>query len=72
MIETAAECAACGTNQKNQRTCCAAGGAWFGKCGTVDDSDADHTWAEGVEACKEPAEVPRTWPKHLFFYFYFL
>ena len=33
-------------------TCCGPGGAWSGKCGAVGDADFEHTWTEGVKACK--------------------
>ena len=33
-------------------SCCARGGAWFENCGTSDNSNTEHTWVEGVQACK--------------------
>ena len=33
-------------------SCCPQGGAWFKKCGDFGDSNFDHTWVEGIEACK--------------------
>ena len=46
-------CARCGTRKKSgQRSCCARGGAWFKKCGDLGDSKFDHTWYEGIWACK--------------------
>ena len=46
-------CSKCGTTrQSGKRSCCARGGAWFKKCGDVGDTHVDHTWAEGVIACK--------------------
>ena len=47
-------CPKCGIIKKSGKlSCCALGGAWFKQCGD-DDGDAylDHTWAEGIEACK--------------------
>ena len=44
-------CPRCGTITKSgQRSCCARGGAWFNECG--DAGDFDHTWFEGIQACK--------------------
>ena len=46
-------CSKCGTTKKSgKRSCCALGGAWFENCGDVDDTQFDHTWAEGFQACK--------------------
>ena len=46
-------CPRCGTTKKSgKRSCCARGGAWFKKCGDVGDSTFEHTWAEGIQACK--------------------
>ena len=47
------ECAKCGTAKKSGKlTCCARGGAWFKNCGNAGDIQFDHTWAEGIQACK--------------------
>ena len=46
-------CSKCGTIKKSgQRSCCAPGGAWVKKCGNPGDSKFEHTWPEGIEACK--------------------
>ena len=46
----------CGAIKKSgQLSCCARGGAWFKNCGDVDDTNVDHTWAEGIEACRYSA-----------------
>ena len=46
-------CRKCGiTNKSGKLSCCARGGAWFKKCGDAGDSNFDHTWLEGVLACK--------------------
>ena len=46
-------CPKCGTTRKSgKRSCCARGGAWFKRCGNVGDSNFDHTWVEGMQACK--------------------
>ena len=33
-------------------SCCARGGSWFHMCGDPGDPNVDHTWNEGIEACK--------------------
>ena len=46
-------CPKCGTVKKSgKRSCCARGGGWFKNCGDVGDMKFDHTWAEGIQACK--------------------
>ena len=46
-------CPKCGTVKKSgKRSCCAPGGAWVNKCGNDGDSKFDHTWIEGIVACK--------------------
>ena len=46
-------CVKCGSIKKSGKlSCCALGGAWFKKCGNAGDRQFDHTWAEGVQACK--------------------
>ena len=46
-------CPKCGIVKKSkQPSCCAPGGAWFKNCGDPGDSKFDHTWLEGMEACK--------------------
>ena len=34
-------------------SCCGNGGSWFGRCGSVRNSNLSHTWYEGVQACKD-------------------
>ena len=54
-------CARCATNKAGKRSCCARGGAWFKKCGDVGGTQFDHTWVEGMQACKSvmlPVESP--------------
>ena len=42
-------CPKCGISPDGlSRSCCGAGGAWFGKCG----GNKKHTWREGIDACK--------------------
>ena len=46
-------CSECGvTNKFGKRSCCARGGAWFKNCGDTGDTNFEHTWTEGVQACK--------------------
>merc|ERR1712048_1416360 len=33
-------------------SCCARGGSWFGDCAATANADVQHTWYEGVQACK--------------------
>ena len=37
----------------DQLSCCAPDGAWFMKCGSARNAYADHTWTEGVLACRD-------------------
>ena len=46
-------CPKCGTVKKSGKySCCARDGAWFKNCGDAGDTNVDHTWAEGIQACK--------------------
>ena len=46
-------CSKCGTAKKSgERSCCARGGTWFKNCGDAGNAKFDHTWAEGIRACK--------------------
>ena len=47
------ECSECAINKAGKRSCCARGGAWFKDCGDVGDTKFGHTWAEGIQACKD-------------------
>jgi len=54
-IHTMPRCPACGTFKKSGRkSCCAPGGAWFKNCGGAHNNNVDHSWLEGVAACKHP------------------
>jgi len=46
-----ATCPKCGITASGKSSCCFRGGTWFRKCGDV-NSDAEHTWFEGIQACK--------------------
>ena len=46
-------CSKCGTIEKSgQSSCCARGGSWFKNCGGTGNAKVDHTWYEGINACK--------------------
>ena len=53
-------CSKCGTITKTGKpSCCARGGDWFKNCGSDGDPNFDHTWNEGVQACKRKFLVNR-------------
>ena len=54
MITTIAPvCRKCVTMKKSgKKTCCGRGGAWFKKCGNSRNTKLEHTWYEGIRACK--------------------
>ena len=53
-VNISSGCLKCGIIKKSgKRSCCAPGGAWFKNCGDAGDTKFDHTWAEGVQACKD-------------------
>ena len=45
-------CRKCGIDKYGYPSCCGFGGAWFKNCGDAGDSKFDHTWSEGIQACK--------------------
>ena len=46
-------CPVCGIIARTgERSCCGVGGSWFQKCAKIVGSEADHTWKEGIKACK--------------------
>ena len=46
-------CHTCGVVKKSdKRSCCARGGSWYGKCGGAGNTNREHTWYEGLQACK--------------------
>ena len=63
-VNSTTECFKCGTAKRTgQRSCCARTGAWFKNCGDASDTKFDHTWADGIQACKKyvgavSAEMP--------------
>ena len=55
---TGTGCPTCGTIMKTgQRSCCAPGGSWFNNCGGAGNSNFDHTWVEGISACRGAATL---------------
>ena len=51
-------CPECGILKRSGRaSCCAPGGSWFGKCGSVANVNLGHTWNEGIRACKTGKEA---------------
>ena len=51
-------CAVCGIMKTSgARSCCVRGGAWFKKCGDPGDVRFEHTWTEGVQACKQVSNL---------------
>ena len=45
-------CPKCGMDKESGKlSCCYEGGAWFKNCGVL-YSIHDHTWTDGVKACK--------------------
>ena len=46
-------CSKCGTVGKSGKSsCCGRGGSWFRNCGSAGNAKLDHTWYEGIQACK--------------------
>ena len=53
----ASGCPKCGIMKKSGRnSCCGRGGSWFNNCGGAGNANFDHTWFEGLQAC-------RAWPQ---------
>ena len=45
-------CPKCVTNPSGKLSCCFRGGTWYRRCGDVGDPNFDHTWFDGIQACK--------------------
>ena len=46
-------CSKCGIIKRSGKaSCCGHGGSWFENCGSVDSATLDHTWKDGIQACK--------------------
>ena len=53
MTTISSACLKCGITKKSGKmSCCGRGGSWFGNCGSARDTNTDHTWHEGLQACK--------------------
>ena len=53
MTAISSECPRCGTIAKSgQMSCCGRGGSWFKSCGGAGNTKLQHTWHEGIQACK--------------------
>ena len=49
-------CLKCGAIAKSGGiSCCGRGGSWFRNCGGAGNSNLEHTWHEGIRACKTRA-----------------
>ena len=52
-IAVSAVCSRCGTIGKSGKmSCCGRGGSWFKSCGSSAHTKLQHTWYEGIQACK--------------------
>merc|ERR1712032_1285595 len=50
---TVSVCPRCGSIKKSGKlSCCGRGGSWFKKCGGAGNAKLEHTWHEGIQACK--------------------
>ena len=58
-------CPKCGINKSRRRSCCALGGAWFGKCGSQVNDKHEYTWLEGIRACESGSEYAPMPPSHV-------
>ena len=51
-------CRKCGTiNKSGKSSCCGRGGSWFRNCGGAGNANVDHTWYEGIQACKAQSQT---------------
>ena len=54
-------CPKCGVTAKSRKiSCCGRSGSWFGKCGSAGNVEHEHTWHEGIQACKTLAQFKAT------------
>lgn len=42
------------------KSCCGRGGSWFQNCGTTDNIKLEHTWYDGIQACKARGQSKAT------------
>ena len=52
LVSSNSECVKCVINKDGKQSCCSRGGTWFKNCGDPGDTKFDHTWVEGIQACK--------------------
>ena len=58
---TVSVCPRCGSIGKSDKSsCCGRGGSWFRNCGSVGNANLQHTWYEGIQACKTRTQQPKT------------
>ena len=51
---TTTACLKCVTIEKSGKySCCGRGGSWFRNCGSGGYANVEHTWHEGIQACKK-------------------
>ena len=53
MAATVFVCPQCAIDQSGKASCCAPTASWYQNCGRIGDSDFEHTWKEGLQACKD-------------------
>ena len=50
-------CLRCGIIRKSGKpSCCGRGGSWFKNCGRAGNTKSQHTWYEGMQACKSHSQ----------------
>ena len=45
-------------NKSDKLSCCARTASWYSNCGRTGDTNFEHTWNEGLEACKHAERLP--------------
>ena len=45
--------------KSGKSSCCGRGGSWFNRCGSDGSAHHDHTWTEGIQACRHWVESKR-------------
>ena len=59
-------CPICGISAKSGKmSCCARGGSWFKSCGGAGNTELQHTWYEGIQACKGQLKQKKIIDQHL-------
>ena len=53
IVPVPGNCPKCGLRARTGVvSCCFSGGSWFKKCGEPGNPKFDHTWFDGIQACK--------------------